>query len=80
LREAKLFDTKLGGIDGAGNVGVYLFGLVVAKAVAQPVAPAPASASAPASTQPKLDDEAAKSNERTETAKDDTEKPATATS
>jgi vacuolar protein sorting-associated protein 54 len=78
LREAKLFDTKLGGIDGAGNVGVYLFGLVVAKAVAQPVAPAPASA--PASTQPKLDDEAAKSNERIETAKDDTEKPATATS
>jgi vacuolar protein sorting-associated protein 54 len=78
LREAKLFDTKLGGIDGAGNVGVYLFGLVVAKAVAQPAAPAPASAPPP--TQPKLDDEAAKSNERAETAKDDTEKPATTTS
>jgi hypothetical protein len=37
LREAKLFEEKLGGIDGAGNVGTYLFGLVVAKQVARPV-------------------------------------------
>jgi vacuolar protein sorting-associated protein 54 len=37
LREAKLFDAKLGPIDGAGNVGAYLIGLVVSKQVAQPV-------------------------------------------
>ena len=37
LREAKLFDAKLGPIDGAGNVGAYLIGLVVSKVVAQPV-------------------------------------------
>jgi vacuolar protein sorting-associated protein 54 len=36
LREAKLFDAKLGPIDGAGNVGAYLIGLVVSKQVAQP--------------------------------------------
>jgi vacuolar protein sorting-associated protein 54 len=35
LREAKLFDAKLGPIDGAGNVGAYLIGLVVSKQVAQ---------------------------------------------
>jgi vacuolar protein sorting-associated protein 54 len=38
LREAKLFDAKLGPIDGAGNVGSHLIGLVVAKTVAQPKA------------------------------------------
>ncbi|KAH6003404.1 hypothetical protein HBI83_201780 [Parastagonospora nodorum] len=36
LRESKLFDAKLGPIDGAGNVGAYLIGLVVSKQVAQP--------------------------------------------
>lgn len=36
LREAKLFDAKLGTIDGAGNVGSHLVGLVVGKMVAQP--------------------------------------------
>jgi len=36
LREAKLFDAKLGPIDGAGNVGAYLIGLVVARQVAVP--------------------------------------------
>jgi vacuolar protein sorting-associated protein 54 len=36
LREAKLFDAKLGPIDGAGNVGSHLIGLVVSKTVAQP--------------------------------------------
>lgn len=35
LREAKLFDAKLGPIDGAGNVGSYLIQLVEAKTVAQ---------------------------------------------
>ncbi|EOA84174.1 uncharacterized protein SETTUDRAFT_180234 [Exserohilum turcica Et28A] len=36
LREAKLFDAKLGPIDGAGNVGSHLIGLVVSKVVAEP--------------------------------------------
>ena len=36
LREAKLFDAKLGPIDGAGNVGSHLIGLVVSKTVAEP--------------------------------------------
>jgi vacuolar protein sorting-associated protein 54 len=35
LREAKLFDAKLGTIDGAGNVGAHLIGQVVSKQVAQ---------------------------------------------
>ncbi|USP72975.1 hypothetical protein yc1106_00249 [Curvularia clavata] len=35
LREAKLFDAKLGPIDGAGNVGSHLIGLVVSKVVAE---------------------------------------------
>jgi vacuolar protein sorting-associated protein 54 len=38
LREARLFDAKLGPIDGAGNVGSHLIGLVVAKTVVQPKA------------------------------------------
>ncbi|KAJ4377572.1 hypothetical protein N0V83_000397 [Neocucurbitaria cava] len=38
LREAKLFDAKLGPIDGAGNVGSYLIQLVDGKQVAQPKA------------------------------------------
>jgi vacuolar protein sorting-associated protein 54 len=33
LRDAKLFDTKLGQIDGAGNTGSYLIQLIEAKAV-----------------------------------------------
>jgi vacuolar protein sorting-associated protein 54 len=33
LREAKLFDAKLGQIDGAGNTGTYLIHLVEAKVV-----------------------------------------------
>ncbi|CAA9963030.1 Vps54 domain containing protein [Pyrenophora teres f. maculata] len=36
LREAKLFDAKLGPIDGAGNVGSHLIGLVVSKTVSEP--------------------------------------------
>jgi vacuolar protein sorting-associated protein 54 len=43
LREAKLFDAKLGPIDGAGNVGAYLIGLVVSKQVAQPAPSKPDS-------------------------------------
>lgn len=35
LRDAKLFDAKLGQIDGAGNTGPYLIQLVEAKPVAQ---------------------------------------------
>ncbi|KAH7079572.1 Vps54-like protein-domain-containing protein [Paraphoma chrysanthemicola] len=71
-REAKLFDTKLGGIDGAGNVGMYLFGLVVAKAVAQPAAPAPSA------TQPKAEEEPKKTDDKAEAPKEDPEKPAVA--
>ncbi|CAO2647424.1 Nn.00g083460.m01.CDS01 [Neocucurbitaria sp. VM-36] len=40
LREAKLFDAKLGPLDGAGNVGTYLIQLVEGKQVAQPKAEA----------------------------------------
>jgi vacuolar protein sorting-associated protein 54 len=36
LREAKLFDAKLGPLDGAGNVGTYLIQLVEGKTVALP--------------------------------------------
>jgi vacuolar protein sorting-associated protein 54 len=43
MREAKLFDAKLGPIDGAGNVGAYLIGLVVSKQVAQPAQSKPDS-------------------------------------
>ncbi|KAF2111228.1 Vps54-like protein-domain-containing protein [Lophiotrema nucula] len=38
LRDAKLFDTKLGQIDGAGNTGSYLIQLVEAKTVVEPKA------------------------------------------
>jgi vacuolar protein sorting-associated protein 54 len=54
LREAKLFEEKLGGIDGAENVGTYLFGLVVAKQVARPAQPAP----------PRVEAESKKSEEK----------------
>ncbi|KAF2125564.1 Vps54-domain-containing protein [Dothidotthia symphoricarpi CBS 119687] len=48
LREAKLFDAKLGPIDGAGNVGAYLIQLVEGRTVAQPQPqPQPQSESAP---------------------------------
>ncbi|KAF2844726.1 Vps54-domain-containing protein [Plenodomus tracheiphilus IPT5] len=40
LREAKLFDAKLGSIDGAGNVGAYLIQLVEGKIVATSAAEA----------------------------------------
>lgn len=36
MREAKLFDAKLGPIDGAGNVGKFLMQLAEGKPVAQP--------------------------------------------
>ena len=62
LREAKLFDAKLGPIDGAGNVGSHLIGLVVSKAVAQPKA------------EPKQEAETKKSEEKTEA---EPEKPST---
>jgi vacuolar protein sorting-associated protein 54 len=39
LRDAKLFDAKLGQIDGAGNTGMYLVQLVEAKAVVAPSEP-----------------------------------------
>jgi vacuolar protein sorting-associated protein 54 len=59
LREAKLFEEKLGGIDGAGNVGTYLFGLVVAKQVARPAQPAQPA-------QPRVEAESKKSEEADE--------------
>ena len=54
LRDAKLFDAKLGQIDGAGNTGSYLIQLVEAKPVeAKPVEAKPAK---PAEVQHKPDD------------------------
>ncbi|KAF2733367.1 Vps54-domain-containing protein [Polyplosphaeria fusca] len=41
LRDARLFDSKLGQIDGAGNTGAYLIQLVEAKAVETKVPAAP---------------------------------------
>lgn len=38
MREAKLFEAKLGPIDGAGNVGKFLMQLAEGKPVAQPAA------------------------------------------
>lgn len=38
VREAKLFEAKLGPIDGAGNVGKFLMQLAEGKPVAQPAA------------------------------------------
>ena len=40
MREAKLFEAKLGPIDGAGNVGKFLMQLAEGKPVAQPAAEA----------------------------------------
>ncbi|KAH8731893.1 Vps54-like protein-domain-containing protein [Phaeosphaeriaceae sp. PMI808] len=61
LRESKLFDAKLGPIDGAGNVGAHLIGLVISKQVAQPAQEKPA--------------EESKSGEEQETADTSVEKP-----
>lgn len=36
LRDAKLFNSRLGQIDGAGNIGTYLIQLVEQKMPAQP--------------------------------------------
>jgi hypothetical protein len=41
LRDAEHFDSKLGKIDGAGDTGQYLMGIVKEKVVAVPTAPAP---------------------------------------
>jgi vacuolar protein sorting-associated protein 54 len=38
VREAKLFEAKLGPIDGAGNVGKFLMQLAEGKPVVQPAA------------------------------------------
>ena len=46
VREAKLFEAKLGPIDGVGNVGRFLMQLAEGKQVAQP-APAPAPTAEP---------------------------------
>lgn len=40
MREAKLFEAKLGPIDGAGNVGKFLMQLAEGKPVAQPASEA----------------------------------------
>ncbi|KAL5116620.1 hypothetical protein ACEQ8H_005498 [Pleosporales sp. CAS-2024a] len=57
LREIKLFDVKLGNIDGAGNVGAHLIGLVVSKQVAQPSQAKP-DAPAEGETKPESADKA----------------------
>lgn len=41
LRDAKLFNSRLGQIDGAGNTGSYLIQLVEAKTIAQAPQSAP---------------------------------------
>ncbi|RYN55762.1 hypothetical protein AA0114_g3314 [Alternaria tenuissima] len=69
LREAKLFDAKLGPIDGAGNVGSHLIGLVVSKTVAQPKAESKA--------EPKQESEAKKSEEKTQNIETEAEKSST---
>jgi vacuolar protein sorting-associated protein 54 len=56
VREAKLFEAKLGPIDGAGNVGKFLMQLAEGKPVAQP-APEP---------EPKRSDEKAPANGKKE--------------
>ena len=40
MREAKLFEAKLGPIDGAGNVGKFLIQLAEGKPVVQPTSEA----------------------------------------
>ncbi|KAG9193240.1 hypothetical protein G6011_03275 [Alternaria panax] len=69
LREAKLFDAKLGLIDGAGNVGSHLIGLVVSKTVAQPKQEPKA--------EPKQEPEAKKSEEKTQNTEVEAEKSST---
>ncbi|CAN9216156.1 unnamed protein product [Alternaria alternata] len=69
LREAKLFDAKLGPIDGAGNVGSHLIGLVVSKTVAQPKAESKA--------EPKQESEAKKSEEKTQNIETEADKSST---
>jgi len=64
VREAKLFEAKLGPIDGAGNVGKFLMQLAEGKPVAQP-------APAPEAEPKKSDEKAPASNEKEgETAKE----------
>lgn len=58
MREAKLFEAKLGPIDGAGNVGKFLMQLAEGKPVAQP-APVPEA-------EPKKSDEKATANHEKE--------------
>ncbi|KAF1918870.1 Vps54-like protein-domain-containing protein [Ampelomyces quisqualis] len=58
LREAQLFEAKLGPIDGAGNVGPYLIGLVVSKQVAQPAQAKPVE-------EPRKSEEKAQTSEKT---------------
>jgi vacuolar protein sorting-associated protein 54 len=63
LREAKLFDAKLGPIDGIGNVGSYLIGLVVSKQVAQPAQAKPiAEPEKNGEKQEKVEDKVEKAN------------------
>jgi vacuolar protein sorting-associated protein 54 len=54
VREAKLFEAKLGPIDGVGNVGRFLMQLAEGKPVAQP-APAPATEPQPEKSFEKAD-------------------------
>lgn len=61
LRDAKLFDAKLGQLDGAGNTGTYLMQLVEGKTVAEVV---PEAKSEPKTEEKKADDEPRKTEEK----------------
>ncbi|PSN74779.1 Vps54-domain-containing protein [Corynespora cassiicola Philippines] len=61
LRDAKLFDAKLGQLDGAGNTGTYLMQLVEGKTVAEAV---PEAKSEPKTEEKKADDEPRKTEEK----------------
>jgi vacuolar protein sorting-associated protein 54 len=52
LRDAEHFKSKIGGLDGAGDAGDYLVGLVNAKIVPKPKQPVPVTEPYPAETQP----------------------------
>lgn len=66
VREAKLFEAKLGPIDGAGNVGKFLMQLAEGKPVAQPAAePEPKKSDETAPTTTEKEGETAKDGSAT---------------
>lgn len=65
VREAKLFEAKLGPIDGAGNVGKFLMQLAEGKPVAQPTTePEPKKSEETADTNGEKDVEQTKEENR----------------